>query len=197
MTKEITTIQASLDTPVDARRPRKERHLLFTGTQDDFITIPICGNTDSNIVATRKQRNVTCAECLEVLEQLAQVDSYDEAADIIQGRLPKMPEPDPEVMEERFNKQPTERAAEHMKSMAFIKDRALPSISRMTENVIGTQKELFYRNLIHQRVIYGPSEANESEGRKLGHPRTETLTELGDKRAKLVAERNNPNPQRS
>lgn len=163
-------------------RQRKTRHYLFTGTPDDKITIPVCGTFDNNVVATRRLKNVTCPDCLDRLIALSAAENYRDALRIVSEPIDFPEEPIEEIMQERFNNQPTRRAEEHMRVRTLLRNKELEKVLDIPKNIIGTHRTTFYRTIIEIGLIHGPQSRE-----KVGEPVEEVLDELRSLAASLRA----------
>ncbi len=178
MPKELATeIANNSEFLIQNSIPRvlKIRHLIFTpggnnGVEGDYdwISIPLCGDIEGNIVASRKLRNVTCVECLQRMIELSVMDSYANALAHVTSYAPKVFQPDDEAAKREHGGQPTLDAEKHLAARQFLNAKQLMNAADLPKNIIGTNVATYYFNMVELLVINGTT----------GEPNPETVAEM-------------------
>lgn len=155
------------------KRVRGIRHFVFSSNiPGDTITFPVCGDPSYAVVSLRDINRVTCSDCLEKLIELAHVDTYQEAFNLVDSYTITLEVPDFDKIDEKDeNGNLTKTAENHRKSFQLLQDKYLDHPSKLPENVIGSNKEVFFYNLVYQDLIYG-------EGEQAGEPNQEKIAKL-------------------
>lgn len=165
--------------PIEAR-PEKIKHLLFMNhSQDDAVTIPLCGSIEPNIMATRRLKFINCRKCLETLQHLATLDTHQGAVDYVTSIAPTVLQPDPIKVAERVRSKPTEVAKEHMKAQVFLDSKMLKHADDLPTNIVGSKRSTYYFNLVKLDVIY-------TEGENMGKPNQETMARIQEQIDNLI-----------
>ena len=190
MPNELETLQIAESAFLQVGRPvriRKDRHLIFTSPGvHDTTGIPICGDKESNIVATQKLHNVTCVACLKSVKVLANVTSYDQALTHVTSIIKPEIQPISEIMEQRHGNQLTKLAQKHYAAYEFLKAKGVTVASDLPKAMIGRLKSTYYFNMTELDLIYGLEDLKDEsgiliEGRVLGEPNTDTLATIQEK----------------
>ena len=105
-------------TPAPAGEPTK--HFILTGSD---INLPICGLTNADAVIIMAPLQVTCVKCLQMIDDLARVNNFTQATEIISNAV------DPTTISQEW--------------------LAQNSIEDIPSNTIGNQEDTFYTNMIN------------------------------------------------
>lgn len=131
---------------------REIRHFIFSVVDgSDPIALPLCGAVDG--INKHKLHGVTCPQCLTALEEYAIADTYSAALAKATQRIPRIIEPDTEVMKETHAGQPTREAVRHLKASAFLKSKCCVNASDLPKRSIGAQPSTLYKNLYELGLI--------------------------------------------
>lgn len=145
---------------------RGVHHFAFRTVDNDYITVPFCGEQEDYKLITNQVQRTSCKDCLLRLKAvLDTTESYQEAADLLETMTPELPQPDKAVMAEKTAEGKSTIAARQERGKEnFLKRRKLKGASakEIVENIIGTNKETFYKNLIKLRAIDDAGEVKQS-----------------------------------
>lgn len=156
-----------------AKKIRKTRHLIFSSRDgDDRITITLCGKTSNKAVRTRKLPGVDCADCLQRIIDLAEMDSHADALEYVRGYAPKILNPNKDKMKQRHAEQPTKMAEKHIDAQNFLDDHSLKTPADLPGNIIGSTEATYYYNMVELNLIDGDVDGDP------GKPMQDTIDKL-------------------
>ena len=162
--KELKTLllnKSSFLIDAQPQRIKPIRHLIFSSrVEHDIITIPLCGDIKNNAVAIQRLDGVACKECLGRAIELSNLDSYSDALAHVTSYAPKIFEPDLIKAEEQHGKQPTKEAQKHIAALNFLHAKHLDKAIDLPLNIIGTEKETYYFNMVQFLLIDEDGEPN-------------------------------------
>lgn len=171
-------------------RPKKRKvHFMFLSSNPaDPITVPVCGSLESTERSVSRIRRVTCTKCLDLLENILEKDTHEEALSLLEEEV-DFPKPfDPEALIETFAGNPTIRAKEHMKRAEILSERELIRPEDTPKNIVGTKKGTYYANLVELGFIHGLDAPEELQG----EPKEETLELIRNRKAEIADLDNQP-----
>jgi hypothetical protein len=146
------------------KTPKSVRHFSFKTVGDDYITVPFCGSVTEYQVIVPYINKVTCKECLLRYKAMLATESYEEAKNLLAGMVTELEPVDEEKLKQKDSKgkHTIEARQERGKKNKLARWKLNGAdANSIVENIIGTNKETFYSNLIKLNAI------NPSTGDKL------------------------------
>lgn len=129
------------------------KHFMFTVVNDaDRISLPACGDI-GDVLARLRVTDVTCQDCLAALDDYAKVDSHAEALALAAKRLPKILNPDPEIMKEKHGTDPSIQALNHIEARNFLRSKSAASPDDLPNRLVGGLPETFFKNMYEVGLI--------------------------------------------
>ncbi len=157
MVKQLTQLLGSDADFLDRKRTtafRAVRHLMFApDSETDYITIPLCGDLDDDLVAMRNTVDINCTECLQRAIELSAMDSYADALAHVTSYAPTVLQPDPDILRRTFRGEPTAEAHQHKLAALYLRKKALERAADLPKNIIGTRVETYFFNMIDLLLI--------------------------------------------
>lgn len=151
MPKEFATLKAQnpnfmQEAPTQVPAEMKIRHFIFPASRADVnITIPLCGRVGGQVITTKRINGVTCPDCVAVLKQLQDVDTYDEAYTLVGTFFPNdLYNPDETLLEERVEGVLTLRAREQLDMKRTLDTIGVPDVTKYKDQILGSRETFFY-----------------------------------------------------
>lgn len=159
----------------------KVKHIIFLGMGDDNITIPLCGEIQGQIIATKAIRRVNCRACLEVAKSLANFDDHPQALAHVTGRMKPVLVPDKKIARKKDGQgNPTKEARKHILAQEFLVYKKAETVADLPANIIGTTPETFFLNMVDLKLICDDDDLTDDVGEPipgldLGDPNPQTI----------------------
>lgn len=131
-------------------KPQNEptRHFAFVEFRGDIINIPICAEPVEDEIVIRAPLLVNCSKCHQMIDNLARVSSFAEATTLVSNAI------DLETI-----------------SQEWLDSKNINSIEDIPGNMIGSEEDTFYKNMINFNFITESKEPIEEHLRKLAYIR--------------------------